>query len=165
MALRNIMTEEQQVLYKKCRPVTEFNERLWQLLDDMAETLDKANGVGLAAPQVGVLRRAVIVLETNVPEGENDRLIELINPEILEASGEQTGPEGCLSFPGQYGIVKRPMEVKLRAQDRNGDWFEVSGTGLTARCFCHEMDHLDGVVFTSLCERMLSEEELATGED
>lgn len=165
MALRNIMTEEQQVLYKKCRPVTEFNERLWQLLDDMAETLDKANGVGLAAPQVGVLRRAVIVLETNVPEGENDRLIELINPEILEASGEQTGPEGCLSFPGQYGIVKRPMEVKLRAQDRNGNWFEVSGTGLTARCFCHEMDHLDGVVFTSLCERMLSEEELATGED
>ena len=162
---RNIVKIGDETLRKQSKPMQKFDLRLWLLLRDMAETMYKADGVGLAAPQVGVLRRAVIVLETNVPEGENDRLIELINPEILEASGEQTGPEGCLSFPGQYGIVKRPMEVKLRAQDRNGDWFEVSGTGLTARCFCHEMDHLDGVVFTSLCERMLSEEELATGED
>lgn len=164
MALRNIMTKEQPVLYKKCRPVTDFNPRLHQLLDDMRETLLAANGVGLAAPQVGVLRRAVLVIETNVPEDGEEYIIELINPEILESSGEQYGPEGCLSVPGDYGLVKRPMDVKLRAQDRFGNWFEVEGTGLTARCFCHELDHLDGVVFTSRCDRMLTEEELASGE-
>lgn len=164
MALRNIMTKEQPVLYKKCRPVTDFNPRLHQLLDDMRETLLSANGVGLAAPQVGVLRRAVLVIETNVPEDVEEYIIELINPEILESSGEQYGPEGCLSVPGDYGLVKRPMDVKLRAQDRFGNWFEVEGTGLTARCFCHELDHLDGVVFTSRCDRMLTEEELASGE-
>ena len=160
MALRNILTKEQPGLYKKCRPVTEFNARLHQLLDDMAETLEQANGVGLAAPQVGVLRRAVLVIETNVPEGEPEKLLELINPEIIETSGEQDGPEGCLSVPGEYGLVKRPMNVKVRAQDRYGKWFEAEGTGLTARCFCHEIDHLDGVVFTSKCSRMLTEEEL-----
>jgi len=168
MALRNILTKEQPGLYKTCRPVTAFNERLHQLLDDMAETLEKANGVGLAAPQVGVLRRVVLVLETNVPEGEPEKLLELINPEILETSGEQVGAEGCLSAPGEYGIVKRPMNVKVRAQDRYGNWFEAEGTGLTARCFCHEIDHLDGVVFLSKCERMLTEEELeklSTGEE
>jgi peptide deformylase len=168
MALRNILTKEQPGLYKKCRPVKEFNARLHQLLDDMAETLAQANGVGLAAPQVGVLRRAVLVLETNVPEGEPERLLELINPVILESSGEQTGPEGCLSVPGEFGIVTRPSYVKVRAQDRYGEWFEAEGTGLTARCFCHELDHLDGTVFTSKCERMLTEEELehiSTGED
>ncbi len=164
MALRNILTKEQPGLYKKCRPVTDFNPRLHQLLDDMAETLAEANGVGLAAPQVGVLRRAVLVIETNVPEGEPEKLLELINPEIVETSGEQFGPEGCLSVPGEYGLVKRPMNVKVRAQDRYGNWFEAEGTGLTARCFCHEIDHLDGVVFTSKCERMLTEEELR-GED
>ncbi len=163
MARRNVLTKEQPGLYKKCRPITDFNPRLHQLLDDMAETLEVENGVGLAAPQVGVLRRAVIVLETNVPEGEDEYLIELINPEILEASGEQTGPEGCLSVPGEYGIVKRPMHVKVRAQDRNGEFFEVEGEGLTARCFCHEIDHLDGIVFTSKCERMLTDEELRAG--
>ena len=157
MALRNILTKEQPTLYKKCRPVTEFNPRLHQLLDDMRETLMDANGVGLAAPQVGVLRRAVLVIETNVPEGEDEYVIELINPEILETSGEQDGAEGCLSVPGEYGLVKRPMNVKVRAQDRNGNWFEVEGTGLTARCFCHEIDHLDGIVFTSKAERMLTE--------
>ena len=164
MALRNILTKEQPLLYKKCRPVTEFNERLHQLLDDMAETLEQANGVGLAAPQVGVLRRAVLVIETNVPEGEDEYVIELINPEIIETSGEQDGPEGCLSVPGEYGLVKRPMHVKVRAQDRNGEWFEVEGEGLTARCFCHELDHLEGVVFTAKAERMLSDEELENGE-
>ena len=164
MALRNILTKEQPTLYKKCRPVTEFNPRLHQLLDDMRETLMNANGVGLAAPQVGVLRRAVLVIETNVAEGENEYVIELINPEILETSGEQDGAEGCLSVPGEYGLVKRPMNVKVRAQDRNGNWFEVEGTGLTARCFCHEIDHLDGIVFTSKAERMLTEEELSNGE-
>ena len=163
MARRNILTKEEPGLYKKCRPVTEFNPRLHQLLDDMADTLEPENGVGLAAPQVGVLRRAVIVLETNVPEGEDEYLIELVNPEIIESSGEQYGAEGCLSVPGEYGMVRRPMNVKVRAQDRDGNFFEVEGTGLTARCFCHEIDHLDGVVFTSKCERMLSEEELESG--
>ena len=164
MALRNILTKEQPGLYKHCRPVTDFNSRLHQLLDDMRETLMSANGVGLAAPQVGVLRRAVLVIETNVPEGESERVIELINPEILETSGEQDGPEGCLSVPGEYGLVKRPMHVKVRAQDRNGEFFEVEGEGLTARCFCHEIDHLEGVVFTSRAERMLSADELESGE-
>jgi peptide deformylase len=165
MALRNILTKEQPALYKKCRPVTEFNPRLHQLLDDMTETLAQANGVGLAAPQVGVLRRVVLVLETNVPEGEPEKLLELVNPEILESSGEQNGAEGCLSVPGEYGLVKRPMNVKVRAQDRYGNWFEAEGTGLTARCFCHEIDHLDGIVFTSKCERMLTEEELQGGQE
>lgn len=163
MALRNILTKEEPLLYKKCRPVTAFNERLHQLLDDMADTLKQANGVGLAAPQVGVLRRVVLVIETNVPEGKSEYIIELINPEIIESSGVQNGAEGCLSVPGEYGLVERPMYVKVRAQDRNGEWFEVEGTGLTARCFCHELDHLDGVVFTSRCERMLTEEELQSG--
>ncbi len=164
MALRNILTKEQPGLYKTCRPVTDFNPRLHQLLDDMRETLMQANGVGLAAPQVGVLRRAVLVIETNVPEGEEEQILELINPEILETSGEQDGPEGCLSVPGEYGLVKRPLNVKVRAQDRNGNWFEVEGSGLTARCVCHEIDHLDGIVFTSKAERMLTEEELSSGE-
>lgn len=163
MALRNILTKEEPLLYKKCRPVTAFNARLHQLLDDMAETLKQANGVGLAAPQVGVLRRVVLVIETNVPEGETEYIIELINPEIIESSGVQNGAEGCLSVPGEYGLVERPMHVKVRAQDRFGEWFEAEGTGLTARCFCHELDHLDGVVFTSRCERMLTEEELQSG--
>ena len=158
MALRNILTKEQPGLYKHCRPVKEFNPRLHQLLDDMRETLLNANGVGLAAPQVGVLRRAVLVIETNVPEGESEKILELINP------GEQDGPEGCLSVPGEYGLVKRPMHVKVRAQDRNGAFFEAEGEGLTARCFCHEIDHLEGIVFTSKAERMLSDEELESGE-
>jgi len=164
MALRNILTKEEPGLYKTCRPVTKFDPRLHQLLDDMKETLLDAGGVGLAAPQVGVLRRAVLVIETNVPEGEEEKIIELINPEILETAGEQDGAEGCLSVPGEFGLVKRPMNVRVRAQDRSGEWFEVEGTGLTARCFCHEIDHLNGVVFTSKVERMLTEEELESGE-
>lgn len=164
MAIRNILTKEEPALYKKSRPVTEFNPRLHQLLDDLRDTLSRADGVGLAAPQVGVLRRAVLIIETNVPEGEEEYFIELVNPEIVECSGVQKGAEGCLSVPGEYGIVERPLNVKVRAQDRNGNWFEVEGTGLTARCFCHEIDHLDGVVFTSKAERMLSEEELQNGQ-
>lgn len=163
MAKRNIITKEEALLYKKSRPVTSFDARLHQLLDDMTETLLASGGVGLAAPQVGVLRRAVLVIETNVPEGESERILELVNPEIVESSGEQRGAEGCLSFPDEYGIVTRPMNVTVRAQDRDGNSFTVSGTGLTARCFCHEIDHLDGVVFTSLCERMLTDEELKNG--
>ena len=147
------------MLEKHCRPVTEFNVRLHTLLDDMKETLAHANGVGLAAPQVGVLRRAVIVLETNVAEDEEEYMIELVNPEIIEASGEQTGAEGCLSIPEQFGIVK------VRAQDRYGNFFEVEGDGLTARAFCHELDHLEGRLFTTKAIRMLEPDELQQAED
>ena len=160
MALRNILTEDDPTLYKKCRPVTDFNARLHTLLDDMRETLDQADGVGLAAPQGGVLRRVCLVLDTVVPEGEAPILYELINPEIILAEGEQHEPEGCLSVPGEYGVVKRPALVRVRAFDRNGKEFEVEGTGLTARRFGHEIDHLNGIVFTSKCERMLTDEEL-----
>lgn len=160
MALRKVLTEGNPSLKKVCRPYTEFGPRLWELLDDMKETMLSENGVGLAAPQVGILRRACVVLETNVAEGEEDYFIELVNPEIIAAEGEQEGGEGCLSFPGKYGVVKRPERVTVRAQDRNGETFEVEGYGLTARCFCHEIDHLNGVVFVDKAERMLSEEEL-----
>ena len=164
MATRTILTKEQETLYKKSRTVTDFNPRLHQLLDDMKETLLESGGVGLAAPQVGVLRKAVVVLETNVPEGEEEYVIELVNPEIIDQSGEQEGPEGCLSFPGEYGLVTRPMNVTVRAQDRDGNTFTVEGTGLTARCFCHEIDHLSGVVFTTHCTKMLTEEQIMSGD-
>ena len=160
MAIRNIVTQEDNTLLKQSRPVTEFNDRLHTLLDDMKETLAASGGVGLAAPQVGVLRRVVLVIETNVPEEEEEYFIELINPEIILEEGEQTGPEGCLSFPGEYGIVTRPNHVKVRAQDRNGEFFEVEGDILTARCFCHEVDHLNGILFPERAERMLKPEEL-----
>lgn len=160
MALRTVITEENPALRKVCRPYTTFNERLHQLLDDMRETLIEEDGVGLAAPQVGILRRACIVLETNVGEDEEPYFIELVNPEIIAADGEQSGGEGCLSFPGQYGIVRRPMHVRVKAQDRNGEFFEVEGEGLTARAFCHEIDHLDGVLFVDKADHMLTEEEL-----
>lgn len=165
MALRNIVTKEEPILYKTCRAVTEFNPRLHQLLDDMADTLIESKGVGLAAPQVGILKRVCLVIETNVEEDEDEYIIELINPEIIYTEGEQSGAEGCLSVPGEYGIVSRPMFVRVRAQDRDGNFFEVEGEGLTARCFCHEIDHLDGIVFTSKVERMLSKEELESSED
>lgn len=163
MALRTILTSKEPRLYKKCRHVTAFDERLHVLLDDMRETLTTSEGIGLAAPQIGVLRCAVLVLETNVPEDEEPYVIELINPEVIKYNGNQNGPEGCLSVPGRYGLVSRPMNVTIKAQDRDGEWFEISGKGLTARAFCHEIDHLQGVVFTSVAERMLSEEELETG--
>lgn len=163
MALRTIVLEGDSVLHKRCRPVTNFDERLHQLIDDMRETLIDSDGVGLAAPQVGVLRRVVLVLETNVPEGKEPYIIELVNPEIISREGAQDGPEGCLSVPGRFGLVERPMDVTVRAQDRNGNTFEVSGHELTARAFCHELDHLEGVVFTSLARRMLTDEELETG--
>ena len=165
MAIRNIVKEGDSVLRKNCRPVTDFNDRLHELLDDMHDTLAQSGGVGLAAPQVGVLRRAVLVLETNVEEGEEEYVIELINPEIIAAEGEQDGPEGCLSVPGKYGLVRRPMYAKVRAQDRNGDWYEYEGEELIARCFCHELDHLDGIIYTEKMDRFLTEEELATDEE
>ena len=154
MALRNIVTVGDSVLTKVSRPVTKFDRRLHQLLDDMTETLVDAGGVGLAAPQVGILRRVVVV-----DTGE-DGILELVNPEIIAQSGEQTGLEGCLSVPGEYGIVTRPNEVTVRAQDRDGNWFEAEGEGLIARCFCHELAHLEGQLYTAVAERMLTEEEL-----
>ena len=160
MALRNIVKKGDECLSKRCRPVTDFNKRLHDLLDDMAETLIESGGVGLAAPQVGILRRAVLVLETNVEEDEDEYIIELINPEIILAEGEQEGPEGCLSVPGVFGYVKRPDHVIVRAQDRDGEFFEVEGYGLTARCFCHELDHLDGKLFVDVADHIMSQEEL-----
>ena len=153
MALRNIVTEGDSVLNKVCRPVTAFDKRLHLLLDDMKETLEESGGVGLAAPQVGVLRRVVLV-------DDGEQILELITPEIVEESGSQTDLEGCLSVPGKYGIVTRPNVVKVRAQNRSGEWFEAEGEELTARCFCHELDHLDGRLYTEIAERMLTQEEL-----
>ncbi len=153
MGIRKIMTVKDPCLHKVCRPVEKFDKRLHKLLDDMKETLVDANGVGLAAPQVGILRRVVIV-------DLGDEMLELVNPELLETSGEQEGAEGCLSVPGKYGLVKRPNYAKVRAQDRDGNWFEAEGEELIARCFCHELDHLDGIVYTEIMERFLTDEEL-----
>ncbi len=153
MAIRNIVKDGDPILKKKCRPVEKFDRKLAVLLEDMAETMHLANGVGLAAPQVGMLRRVVVI---DVGEG----VIELVNPEIIAYSGEQEGLEGCLSFPGEWGLAKRPNYVKVRAQDRNGDEFEIEGRELLARAFCHEIDHLNGVVFKDVVERMLSAAEI-----
>ena len=158
MGLRKILTDKDPALHKVCKPVTSFDWRLHKLLDDMRETLIDSNGVGLAAPQVGILRRVVLV-------DIGDEILELINPEMLETNGEQVGPEGCLSVPGKYGLVKRPYWAKVRAQDRNGDWYEAEGEELIARCFCHELDHLDGIVYTEVMDRYLTEEELEYDED
>lgn len=156
MALRKIVVQGEECLTKVCRPVTEFNPHLHQLLDDMLETLEDANGAGLAAPQVGVLRRVCVVLDE-----DSEEYIELVNPEIVAQSGEQTGLEGCLSVPGKWGIVTRPDVVRVRAQDRYGDWFEVEGEGLTARAFCHEIEHLDGHMYYEKVEgRLLTEDEV-----
>ena len=154
MALRKIVLQGDECLTKVCRPVTDFNGRLHTLLDDMTDTLLDSGGVGLAAPQVGILRRVCVVLN------EDDEVIELVNPEIIFTDGEQTGLEGCLSVPGKYGVVTRPEVVRVRAQDRNGDFFEVEDFDLTARCFCHEIEHLDGHLFTEHTDRLMTEEEL-----
>ena len=154
MALRKILTEEDPSLHKKCRPVTDFNQRLWDLIDDLKETLAEANGAGLAAPQVGILRRVVIVVN------DEDEMLELVNPVIISCEGEQDGFEGCLSVPGKWGMVKRPMKVRVRAQDRTGQFFEVEGEDMTARCFCHETEHLDGHLFTEHADRLYTTEEL-----
>ena len=140
MAIRNIVKDGDEVLAKKCRVVEQFDDRLALLLDDMADTLKDADGAGLAAPQVGVLKRICLV-------DVGDGLIELINPEIIASSGTQKELEGCLSCPGIWGYTKRPMRVTVKAQDRNGKEFTVSGEGLKARAFCHELDHLDGILF------------------
>ena len=158
MGLRKILTDKDPALHKVCRPVEKFDGRLHKLLDDMKETLIDANGVGLAAPQVGILRRVVLV-------DTGDEVLELINPSLLETSGEQVGAEGCLSVPGKYGLVKRPNYAKVRAQDRDSNWFEAEGEELIARCFCHELDHLDGILYTEVMERFLTEEELEAQEE
>ncbi len=155
MATRKIIERGDEVLTKVCRPVTNFDQRLHDLIDDMRETLALANGYGLAAPQVGILRRVCLVT------GSDGSVIELVNPEILETSGEQEGYEGCLSVPGLYGIVKRPSWAKVRAQDRHGKTFEVEDVDMSARCFCHEIEHLDGHLFTERVEgRLYTDEEL-----
>ena len=154
MAIRRIVVQGDDRLGKRCRPVTDFNKRLHDLLDDMKETLAEAQGAGLAAPQVGVLRRAVVIA------GDGDDMLELVNPEILEQSGQQTGPEGCLSVPGKWGMVTRPNFVRIRAQDRYGEWFEAEGEELMARCFCHELEHLDGHLYVEHIDRFLTDEEV-----
>lgn len=153
MALRNIVTEGDPILLKKCRPVEKFDTRLHTLLDDMAETLRESGGVGLAAPQVGILRRVCII---DVGEG----VTEFINPVIIESDGDQEVQEGCLSCPNEFGIIHRPMHVKAQFYDRNGDEQTIEGDGLFAQAMCHEFDHLDGILFKTKVERMLTAEEL-----
>ena len=150
MALRKILTDGDTALHKMCRPVTSFDARLHTLLDDLKETLADANG----APQVGILRRVVIVVDAE------DNMLELVNPEIVSQEGEQEGFEGCLSVPGRWGVVKRPCKVRVRAQDRNGNFFEAEGEEIVARCFCHEIEHLDGHLFTEHTDRLYTTEEL-----
>ena len=158
MGLRKILTDKEPALHKVCKPVTVFDDKLHKLLDDMHETLIDSQGVGLAAPQIGILRRVVLV-------DTGEEVLELVNPEILEVDGEQIGAEGCLSVPGKYGLVKRPYWAKVRAQDRFGNWYEAEGEELTARCFCHELDHLDGIIYTQVMERYLTEDELSFDEE
>ena len=153
MAYREIITEEDPRLRKVCRPVEVFDKKLHDLLDDMIETMNRADGVGLAAPQVGILRRAVVI---DVGDGP----VELVNPRILSAEGEQDGQEGCLSCPGKWGMVKRPYSVTVEAQDRDGTTFILCGAELMARAICHELGHLDGQLFTDLAHHMLTDEEL-----
>jgi len=151
MALREIVQFGDDVLRKKCRAVTAFDEKLAILLDDMAETLHNAKGVGLAAPQVGILRRAIVI-----DIQDNKGVVELINPEILETSGIQQGNEGCLSAPGEWCEVDRPAHVVVKAQDRNGGEFTITGDGLMARAMCHEIDHLDGILFTDRVKKVIA---------
>lgn len=156
MGIRRIVTLGDEALRKNCKPQEKFDRRLATLLKDMAETMYKAEGVGLAAPQVGILRRVAVVDVT----GDRSGLIELVNPQITEREGTQTGREGCLSLPGRQGVVTRPMKVKVRYQDRNGDWYELETEGFEARAVCHELDHLDGRLYIDVMDRELTEEEI-----
>ncbi len=152
MAILNIVKEGDPILRKKCRPVTEITPRIRQLIEDMADTLDDANGAGLAAPQVGIMRRIVLVVV-------DDEIVPMINPEIIETEGEQEEMEGCLSVPDVWGITHRPARVTVRAMNLAGETIEVTGEGLTARCFCHELDHLDGVLYIDNAVHILTPEE------
>jgi peptide deformylase len=158
MSIVKILTQYDPALSKICHPVTKFDERLWGLLEDMRDTLIESDGVGLAAPQIGIIRRVVLVIN------DQDEIMEIINPEIIEQSGEQEGFEGCLSVPDKCGTVERPTKVTVRTNTRTGDVIEVTGEGFAARAMCHEIDHLDGIVYTQVMERFLTEEELA-GDD
>ena len=142
MALRKIVEIGDPILNKKCRPIEKFDDKLATLIDDMFETMYAANGVGLAGSQVGMLKRVVVI---DVGDGP----MELVNPEIVMTQGEQRVSEGCLSVPGKYGVCSRPAKVQVKAQDRNGKWQVFTGEDLKARCFCHEIDHLDGILYTS----------------
>lgn len=153
MAIRQIVKEGDDVLTKKCRPVVKFDGRLAELIDDMAETMHRAKGVGLAAPQVGILRRVVVV-------DIGDGVIELVNPKIIAYSGEQESLEGCLSCPGEWGITRRPNYVKVKAQDRYGKEFVIEGRELLAKAFCHELDHLEGIIFKQVAIRLLTPKEI-----
>ena len=153
MAIRNIVKLGEECLRKVCKPQQKFDLRLWVLLKDMADTMYKAEGVGLAAPQVGILRRVVVI-------DIGDGLMELINPVIVERGGSQCGREGCLSLPGRQGIVTRPNWVKVQAQDRKGNAFEFEAEGFLARAVCHELDHLDGRVYIDVMDRELTPEEI-----
>ena len=152
--IRKILQKDDPVLHKVCHPVTKFDGKLADLLEDLTATLAQANGLGLAAPQIGILRRVCVVMD------EDETYLELVNPKITVACGEQTGLEGCLSVPGKWGIVTRPNAVRVKAQDRYGREFEVEGKGLTARAFCHEIEHLDGHLYTEHIDHFLSDEEL-----
>ena len=158
MAIRQIVKEGDSVLTKKCRVVEKFDDKLATLIDDMVETMHRANGVGLAAPQVGILRRVVVI---DIGEG----VIELVNPKIIVYSGEQESLEGCLSCPGEWGYTRRPDYVKVKAQDRFGNEFTVDGKELLAKAFCHELDHLEGVIFKQVAIRMLTPEEIEAMND
>ncbi len=151
MALRHIVKVGDPILNKKSRVVEKFDDRLGNLIDDMKETMYDSNGVGLAAVQVGILKRVVVI-------DVGDGVMELVNPEITKSEGEQHESEGCLSLPGQYGITVRPKKVQVKAQDRNGKWHVYTGEDLKARAFCHELDHLDGILFTSKVEGKLVSE-------
>ena len=156
MGIRKIVTLGDDALRKKCKKQEKFDKPLTTLLKDMADTMYKAEGVGLAAPQVGILRRIAVVDVTEDHSG----LLEMVNPEIIEREGQQTGREGCLSVPGRQGVVTRPMKIKARFQDRNGDTYEIETVGFEARAICHELDHLDGTLYIDVMDRELTEEEI-----
>lgn len=155
MAIRNIVKKGDEILNKNCKPVTEFNEKLWALLDDMHETLRDSNGAGLAAPQVGIIRRIALIL---IEDGEP--YLELINPVIIKKTGRQRDIEGCLSCPNVFGYVKRPKKCVVKAQNRNGEFFEVSLSDLSCRAACHEIDHLNGHLFTELVDEYVDPDEM-----
>ncbi|MCR5367921.1 MULTISPECIES: peptide deformylase [Eubacterium] len=159
MAIRNIRVDGDEILRKKCKPVTKMNERTRELIDDMFDTMYESNGVGLAAPQVGVLKRIVVI------DVMDDNPLVLINPEIISSEGEQTGDEGCLSLPGLAGEVTRPMKVVCKALDEEMNEFTVEGEGLLARCICHELDHLDGILYKDKVINGLHRVDLPTEED
>lgn len=165
MAIRKIVQDGDPILKKKCRPVTEFNQKLADLLEDMGETMLRANGLGLAGPQVGMLKRCFVVLDLFTDENGEDAydIIEFVNPEILETSGEVKLFEGCLSYPGRNGVITRPKYVKAKAQDRYGNWFEIEAEDMLARAICHENDHLNGITIPDLATvyyEDLTEEEI-----